>query len=164
MAVLKGYVCNRARVEGSMATGYLAAESMFYCSNILATIDRTSPRTWVEEKEEEEDRLTGAVKTRMLTPLELKQLTTFMLTNSTIMEEWRDFYEDAKSTSTRPRIFPKYHDYMKEKLAEVDDMVARGESVSHFPVITNDVRTIIHGPLRVVTTRTAMWTQGRHFR
>jgi Domain of unknown function (DUF4218) len=40
MAVLKGYVRNRARVEGSMASGYLAAESMFYYGNILATIDK----------------------------------------------------------------------------------------------------------------------------
>ena len=39
MAVLKGYIRNRARVEGGMASGYLVAKSMFYCSNILATID-----------------------------------------------------------------------------------------------------------------------------
>ena len=164
MAELKSYVRNRARVEGSMATGYLASESAFYCSNILATIDHTCANTWMEERPVEEDRLTGATKTRMLTPMELTQLTTFMLNNSTVMEEWRDFYEDAKRTSQRPRIFPKYHEYMKEKLGEVDEMVTRGESVSHYPSITNDVRTIVHGPLRVVTTRTAMWTQGRHFR
>ncbi|CAM6103867.1 unnamed protein product [Calypogeia fissa] len=164
MAELKSYVRNRARVEGSMATGYLALESAFYCSNILATIDRTCSHTWMEERPVEEDRLTRATKTRMLEPMELTQLTTFMLSNSTIMEEWRDFYEEAKRTSQRPRIFPKYHVYMKEKLVEVDEMEARGESVSHFPSITDDVRTIVHGPLRVVTTRTAMWTQGQHFR
>ncbi|CAM6084375.1 unnamed protein product [Calypogeia fissa] len=148
-----------------MATGYLASETRaFYCSNILTTIDRTCSHTWMEERPVEEDRLTEATKTHMLEPMELTQLTTFMLSNNTIMEEWRDFYEEAKRTSPRPRIFPKYHVYMKEKLAEVDEMVARGESVSHFLSITDDVRTIVHGPLRVVTTRTAMWTQGRHFR
>ncbi|CAM6045947.1 unnamed protein product [Sphagnum compactum] len=67
---------------------------MFYCTNILATIDPSCPHVWMEEREEEEDRLTGAIKTQ----------------------------------------------------------------------ITDDVRTIVHGPLRVVTTRSAMWTQGRHFR
>jgi Domain of unknown function (DUF4218)/Transposase family tnp2 len=164
MAVLKAYVRNRARVEGSIATGYLAAESMFYCSNILATFDPTCPRTWVEEREEEEDRLTGASKTRMLSPMEWLQLTTFVLNNSNVMEEWREFYESAKVMSHRPRIFPKLHDYMKAKLVELDGMVAQGEHISDFPSVTNDIRILVHGPLRLVTTRSAMWTQGRHFR
>jgi hypothetical protein len=43
MAILKGYVRNHARVEGSMATRHLVAESMFYCTNILATIDLSCP-------------------------------------------------------------------------------------------------------------------------
>ncbi|CAM6039049.1 unnamed protein product, partial [Sphagnum compactum] len=118
----------------------------------------------MEEREEEEDRLTGAIKTRMLLPTELIQLTTFMLNNSNVMEEWRNFYENAKSMSGRSRIFPTFHKYMKEKLAEVDQLLAQGESIACFPEITDDVRTIVHGPLRVVTTRSAMWTQGRHFR
>jgi hypothetical protein len=164
MAVLKGYVRNHARVEGSMATRHLAAESMFYCTNILATIDPSCPHVWMEEREEEEDRLTGAIKTRMLLPTELIQLTTFMLNNSNVMEEWRNFYENAKSMSGRSRIFPTFHKYMKEKLAEVDQLLAQGESITCFPDITDDVRTIVHGPLRVVTTRSTMWTQGRHFR
>ncbi|CAM6122781.1 unnamed protein product [Calypogeia fissa] len=164
MAVLKVYVRNKAQVEGSMATGYLAVESMFYCSNILATIDPTCPQTWMEEREDEEDRMTGATKRRMLTPMEWIQLTTFVLNNSNVMDEWREFYENAKSMSQRARIFPKFHDYMKGKLEELDNMVAQGEDVSNFPRVSDDVRTIVHGPLRVVTTRTTMWTQGRHLR
>ncbi len=50
-----------------MATGHLAAESMFYYTNILATIDPSCPHVWMEEREEEEDCLTGAIKTRMFT-------------------------------------------------------------------------------------------------
>jgi hypothetical protein len=84
-------------VEGSMAIGHLAVESMFYCSNILATIYPSCPHVWMEEREEEEDRLIGAIKTCMLLPIELIYLTTFMLNNSNIMEEWRNFYENAKS-------------------------------------------------------------------
>jgi hypothetical protein len=164
MAVLKGYVRNRARVEGSMATGHLAAESMFYCSNILATIDPSCPQVWMEDRKEEEDRLTGAVKTRLLLPTEVIQLNTFMLNNSNVMEEWRNFYESAKMMSGRSRIFPTFHNYMKEKLAEVDKLIAEEEELSCFPEVTNDVRAIVHGPLKVVTTRSAMWTQGRHFR
>lgn len=55
MSVLKSYVQNCARVEGSIATGYLAAESMFYCNNILSTIDPNCPRGWKEEDDGEED-------------------------------------------------------------------------------------------------------------
>ncbi len=144
MAVLKGYVRNHARVEGSMAIGHLAAKNMFYCTNILATTYPSCSHVWMEEREEEEDRLTGAIKTCMLLPTELIQLTTFMLNNSNVMEEWR--------------IFPTFHKYMKEKLAKVDQLLAQGENISCFPEITYDVRTIVHGPLRVVTTRSAMWT------
>jgi hypothetical protein len=97
MAILKGYVRNHARVEGSMGTGHLVAKSMFYYTNILAIIDPSCPHVWMEEREEEEDRLTSAIKTRMLLPTELIQLTTFMLNNSNVMEEWRNFYENAKS-------------------------------------------------------------------
>ncbi len=56
MAILKGYVRNHARVEGSMAAGHLAAghlaaKSMFYCTNILATIDPSCLMSgWRKEK------------------------------------------------------------------------------------------------------------------
>ncbi len=67
----------------------------------------------MEEREEEENRLTGAIKTRMLLPIELIQLTTFMLNNSNVMEEWRNFYENAKSMSGKSRIFPMFQKYIK---------------------------------------------------
>ncbi len=72
------------------------------------------------------------------------------------MEEWRNFYENAKSMSGRSRIFLMFHKYMKEKLVEVDQLLAQGESITCFPEITDDVRTMVHGPLRVVTTRSTM--------
>jgi len=43
----------------------------------------------MEEREEEEDHLTGAIQTRMLLPTELIQLTTFMLNNSNVMKNGR---------------------------------------------------------------------------
>jgi hypothetical protein len=55
-----------------------------------------------------------------------------MLNNSNVMEEWRNFYENAKSMSGRSRIFPMFHKYMKKKLAEVDQLLAQGESISYF--------------------------------
>ncbi len=64
MMVLKSYVRNKARVEGSIAEGYLAYESMVYSANILSTIDPGCPRAWLTEADREEayedDRMTGA--------------------------------------------------------------------------------------------------------
>jgi hypothetical protein len=87
MVVLKGYVHNHARVKGSMATRHLAVESMFYYSNILATIDPSCSHVWMEDKEEVEDHMTSAIKTRLLLSAKLIQLNTFMLNNSNVMKE-----------------------------------------------------------------------------
>jgi hypothetical protein len=118
----------------------------------------------MKDRKEEEECLTRALKTYILLPLELIQLTIFILNNSIDMEEWRNFYENAKSMSGRPRTFPTFHKYMKDKLIEIDEILAQGENILDFPKVTNDVRTIVHRRLRVVTTRSTIWTQRRHFK
>lgn len=165
MGYMKSLVRTRARVEGSIAEKYLAAESMFYCRNILATVDPDCPRGWMQEKvDDEDDRLTGAVVERMLTSLEVKQITSFMLSNNEAMDEWREHYEVEKGESRRPAQFPRFIDYMNKMMVEMEAMLRGGDDISHFPEITDDVRTLMHGPLLCVTTRTAMWSTGRHFR
>lgn len=164
MGQLKRYMRNTRWVEGSIAEGYLAAESMFYCSNIISTIDPNAPRGWEEDAEANEERLTGARKTRELTTLEVGQINTMMLSNSDATEEWRVVYEEEKARAPRPRIFPVFERYLKGKVEELDDMVTRGESVASYPKVTDELRTLVHGPLYIVTTRSAMWVQGRHFR
>jgi hypothetical protein len=79
-----------------------------------------------------------------------------MLNNSNVIEEWRNFYENARNMSGRSRSFPTFHNFMKEKLAHVDKLLAQGNGISCFPEATNDVRVIVHGLLRVVTTRSTM--------
>ena len=83
--MMKSYVTNRARVEGSIAERHLGAESMFYCTNIIATLDPSAPRAWIDEAareaEYEEDRMTGARGQRVLGSAECLRLTTFMLYN-----------------------------------------------------------------------------------
>ncbi|CAM6082122.1 unnamed protein product [Calypogeia fissa] len=169
MGVTKSYVTNRARVEGSIAEHHLGAESAFYCTNILATLDPNAPRGWIDEATREadfeDDRLTGARGERLLAPAERLQITTFLLYNSPeVAGEWVTFYEEEKQNSRRPRIFPKFHPYMKDKLRDIDALLGQGGSVSHFPKVTDHLRTLVHGPLLIVTTRTAMWSKGRHFR
>jgi hypothetical protein len=151
-------------VEGSIAEGHLAAKSMFYCSNIIATIDPKAPHAWVEDIYGEDHRLTGARKKRQLTSLEVKQINGMMLSNSDATEEWRDYYDNEKSAARRPSTFLKFEEYLKGKVKELDDMVARGESITSFPEVTDELRTLVKGPLYTVITRSAMWTQSRHFR
>lgn len=165
MGYLKSLVRTRARVEGSIAERYLAAESMFYCSSILGTVDPDCPRGFLEEVDMvDDDRLTGAKGERILSTLEVKQVNTFMLSNSDVTEDWRANYEEERRMSRRPTKFPAFIDYMRKKLEEWDDLMGRGEEMSHFPKVNDDLRTLVHGPLFTVSTRTAMWSKGRHFR
>ena len=165
MHFIKKQVRNKAQVEGSIGEGYLASESMFYCSNILATIDPSCPRVWENNKDmdEEEDRLAGATVSRRLSNIEMSQVISFVLANSLASEDWRDFYERKKLTHRRGSTFPRFDDYMISKLSEYDNLVTRGESVSHFPSISDELRCLVRGPLREVITRTGMHSDGRHF-
>lgn len=161
MGVMKSYVTNRARVEGSIAERHLGAESMFYCTNIISTLDPHAPKGWIDEAareaNHEDDRLTGAKGARLLSSSEHAQLTTFMLYNSPeIVGEWIAFYEDEKERSQQPRSFPKFHQYMKVKLLELDSLLGIEGSISHFPKVTDQVCTLVHGPLQIVETQTTM--------
>ncbi len=108
--------------------------------------------------------MTGEKGKRQLSLRELDQVTTFMLSNHEAMEEWRNVYEEEKSQRATHRIFPSMHDFMVSKIQEVDDLELGGEDVSHFPTCTKEIRTLVLGPQRIVTTRTTMSSKGRHFR
>jgi hypothetical protein len=66
--------------------------------------------------------------------------------------------------SGRPKTFLIYHKYMKDKLIEIDKILGEKEIRLDFPKVIDDVKTIVHGPLRVVTTRLTIWIQGKYFR
>lgn len=55
MKVLKGYVRQKARPEGSMAEGWLVQESSFYITEFLIQINPSLPRYY----ENEDDRIVG---------------------------------------------------------------------------------------------------------
>jgi Domain of unknown function (DUF4216) len=118
----------------------------------------------MDEVDEEEDRFTGAKKERKLTELEITQINALMMCNSDHTEKWREYYEDERSSARRPRSFPKFQIYMKRKLEELQGMTERGEPIISFPEVTDELRTLVHGPLLTTTTRIAMWSKGRHFR
>ena len=87
-----------------------------------------------------------------------------MLSNHEAMDKWRDYYEEEKSQRGPRRIFPSMRDYMVSKVHEMDDLELGGHDVLHFPPCTKDVRTLVQGPQRIVTSQMAMSSKGRHFR
>ena len=56
MKILKGFVRQKAKPEGSMSEGYLLQEAMGMLHDKIAQLDDFAPRVW---KEEEDERVTG---------------------------------------------------------------------------------------------------------
>ena len=55
MKTLKAFVCQKARLEGSMAEGWLVQESILYISEFLGRRDVPMPSSvlWHDQKEDE---------------------------------------------------------------------------------------------------------------
>lgn len=109
MKVLKDFVRQKARPEGSMSEGWLAQESLFYISEFLLQIDPSSPRLWddVERDEVIGEKAQGMGSLKKLTPSLRDKISTFMLYNSGVMDKWLELYELEKKqramTSKRQR-------------------------------------------------------------
>jgi hypothetical protein len=48
MKVLKTWVWQRVRPEGSIVAGFLHAEALFYSGGVIAALDNDAPTTWEE--------------------------------------------------------------------------------------------------------------------
>ena len=98
MKVLKGFVRQKARPEGSIAEGWLIQESLFYITEIISQLHPASPKMWCEE---EDERVKGevpqgnGVEKRLSSQLKEK-IDTFILYNCGHMEKWTSRYEEAK--------------------------------------------------------------------
>ena len=58
MKKLKGFVCQREKLEGSMAKGYISYESFYYASEYIKQIDNT-PGAVIWDDERYEDKREG---------------------------------------------------------------------------------------------------------
>lgn len=95
MKVLKNFVRQRARPEGSMAEGYIVQESLYYVTEYLLTIDPHAPRLWSDADDEKVsgEVLQGMGKETQLTMDIREKINTFILYNSESMEKWLELYE-----------------------------------------------------------------------
>jgi Domain of unknown function (DUF4218) len=95
MKVLKSWVRQPARPEGSMAMGYLTSESLFFLGGIIGSLDREAPTAWEEAQDEKQSglRLLGASKKRLLGGgVFILQVHNYVLENREELSEWRNAY------------------------------------------------------------------------
>lgn len=93
MKVLKGWVRQRARPEGSMAAGYLHQEALFFSGGIISSLDKSAPTAWEEAQDERQTgmKLMGAAAKRVLDNETFRlQIHNYVLGNHESMSEWRE--------------------------------------------------------------------------
>lgn len=100
MKVLKHFVRQRARPEGSMAEGYIVQESLYYVTEYLLTIDRHAPRLWSEDDDEKVsgEVVQGRGKETQLSFEIREKINTFILYNSERMQKWLELYDLEKAS------------------------------------------------------------------
>ena len=89
MSVLKGYVRNRAKPEGSMAMGYSWDASLGFITEFLDLYPHTRRRMWDPNEEEMVARevLQGAASTKTLTGVEQSAIHDYVLHNYEATQE-----------------------------------------------------------------------------
>lgn len=165
MKVLKGYVRQMARAEGSMAEGHLHYEALFYCGDAMRAFDRTAPTAWEEAQDERMTGmiLQGAKNERVLGELEHAQVHNFVLLNDARMQPFVDEYQGVNGTSDygvqvrRPPTLAHFLPWVREKIHRM----LHDNGPHSVPI---DVQCIVRGPLRRATSYTHIWESGRHFR
>lgn len=95
MGVLKGFVHQRARPEGSMAEGWLHHECMYYLSKYLQRLDDEAPCAWTADQSSTltEEVISGKGAPLRLSIEERESLSTFVLYNSECMQKWIDKHD-----------------------------------------------------------------------
>lgn len=113
MGVLKGFVRQRARPEGSMAEGWLLHECMYYLAEYLQRVDDEAPRAWTmdESSKETSEIICGKGVPIKLTVEERESLSTFMIYNSECMQKWiekhdKEFKENMQRARKKRQVTP----------------------------------------------------------
>ncbi|MCO5612632.1 hypothetical protein L7F22_066901 [Adiantum nelumboides] len=96
MGVLKGYVRQKARPEGSMAEGWMLEECMYYVCEYLEQTDFEAPCVWTNESS---STMSDEVLSGKGVPFQLKiqdnlDISTFIVYNSECMKQYVDEYEE----------------------------------------------------------------------
>ena len=155
MGELKSWVRQRARPEGSMAQGYIVAETMHYVTEFSARFHPDGPKL-ITEGEFQKFRgivLPKARATKVMNGVFREQAWRFLLNNTECLEPWRLLYDQVKdSTSTTP----DFKDWLLPALtASIEESGRRPDPM---------VWDLAVGPSATGDFYTACWAYGRHFR
>jgi len=92
MKVLKQYVKNKARPEGSMAEGYIINESLGFFTEYISEFDGASRRVWDEDGKVDfnEEKLKGNGVEILLDDITRHQAHLCVLENSEMILQWRE--------------------------------------------------------------------------
>jgi len=93
MKVLKGFVKNKAKPEGSMAYGYMREESIGFMNEFLCEYNATMKRAWDDEEEQTmyDEILEGSKRDRPMTPKFQRLIHIFVLDNTAHMEPYHRY-------------------------------------------------------------------------
>ena len=157
MKVMKTWVRQKARPEGSMALGYVLFEGMHYLTEYTRRLSPTAPQLW---QGEEDPKLVGsflpnAHKMRRLDKdaqgrILLQQAHAFVLRNDPCLTSWRESFSNQKFEDE-----PEFKDWL---LSQMRGMMSMG--------VTVDERewNLVVGPHQKVKIFTHMWQNGKIIR
>lgn len=121
---LKGFVMQRARLEGIMEEEWLLQESMVYITQFLTSMDPDMPLKWHKKDDEVAQ---GKGVPRKMGEVLRKKINKFCILNSNDMQKWIQRYEEARSQRTQVRMrwralhmrkpFPRDHDPLPKEMS-----------------------------------------------
>ena len=157
MKVMKGWVRQMARLEGSMAEGYVLFEGMHYLIEYTTRLSPESPKIW---RLRDDPKIIGSLlpkchKGRRLDrdPLGrvfLHQVHNFVLGNDSTMAHWRATYDGQEQEN-----LPEFKEWV---LAQIQALIGMGINIS------DREYHLALGPHQKVRFFTHMWVEGKFFR
>ena len=157
MKVMKGWVRQMARPEGSMAEGYVLFEGMHYLTEYTTRLSPESPQLW---RLRDDPKLTGSLlpKSHKLRRLDrdplgrvfLHQVHNFVLRNDPAMAHWRATYDGQDLEN-----LPEFKEWV---LAQIQALIGMGINIS------DREYHLALGPHQKVRFFTHMWVEGKFFR
>ena len=119
MKVLKGFVCQKAKPEGSMAEGWLVQESCVWISEYLGRVDKTMPMLWSTKDDE---RLIDEVRQGKglrfcMTDETREKIQSYCIANAILMDKWRNRYVEARNIDDSMPILPSQSWLLEAMLA-----------------------------------------------
>ena len=108
MKILKTFVRQKKRPEGSMAEGWLVQESFVWISKYLGRIDARMPRLWSMQ---DADRFVSEVRQGKglqfcLSEEEKEKVQSICYANAAPLQKWRQRYEEARQIDSTLPLLP----------------------------------------------------------